>query len=65
MECPECGKNTKVLESRKYAGGVYRRRKCIECGFMFWTEEIEMEDNLKVVKHMRDFIKTKYQKTIT
>lgn len=39
MECPKCGENTKVLETRKYIEFVYRRRKCKSCLFIFWTEE--------------------------
>lgn len=52
MECPECGGNTKILDSRKYAGAVYRKRECKLCNFTFWTEEIEIDSNSKVIKDM-------------
>lgn len=52
MECPECGSKTKVLDSRKYAGAVYRKRECKLYNFTFWTEEIEIDSNSKVIKDM-------------
>ena len=39
MMCPECGENTKVLESRIDVDGVYRRRRCPSCDHTFYTAE--------------------------
>ncbi len=50
MECPECSNKTKVLDTRKYSGAVYRKRKCKSCGFTFWTEEIELDKNADIIK---------------
>ena len=43
MECPECGGKTIVVNSRKYAGAVYRKRKCVECNYQFFSEEMEID----------------------
>ncbi|MCM1221747.1 MAG: hypothetical protein NC548_45485 [Lachnospiraceae bacterium] len=51
-ECPECGNKTKVLDSRKFAGAVYRKRKCKDCNFTFYTEELEIDSSTKVLKDM-------------
>lgn len=51
MECPNCDSDkTRVLDSRKYAGAVYRKRECKVCHYKFWTEEIELDKNAKVIK---------------
>jgi transcriptional regulator NrdR family protein len=39
MTCPECGKITSVVNSRKVDKTVMRRRVC-ECGFRFTTNEV-------------------------
>lgn len=39
MECPKCGKETSVLDSRRHTGTVRRRRKCPSCQHRFSTEE--------------------------
>lgn len=39
MNCPECESETKVIDSRKKPGYIYRRRKC-ECGTRFSTREV-------------------------
>ena len=39
MNCPECGKKTKVLETRKLTKIVVRVRKCLDCKKVFETEE--------------------------
>lgn len=43
MECPECGGKTVVVNSRKYAGAVYRKRKCTKCNYRFFSEEMEID----------------------
>lgn len=40
--CYDCGSNTKVVDSReRELGQLYRRRKCLKCGFTFSTIEID------------------------
>lgn len=48
MECPKCDGKTKVTDSGKYIGSVFRQRKCTECGHRFWTEENVSEDVMTV-----------------
>ena len=45
MNCPKCNCKTSVQDSRKVEMNVYRRRICMECGYKFFTEETEIEDN--------------------
>lgn len=51
MYCVKCLENndkeekTKVLESRKYGDSVYRCRRCLTCGKVFYTEEKEVIEN--------------------
>lgn len=59
VECPKCGSNSKVIDSRKYAGAVYRKRKCVFCNFKFWTEETELDDNDRILKDMQACYKMK------
>lgn len=39
MDCIDCGGKTKVTNSTKYQGLVYRTRKCLDCGKIFGTAE--------------------------
>lgn len=45
MFCPKCdtGK-TMVLDTRSEGELTYRRRKCKECGYRFYTKEAETYD---------------------
>jgi len=38
-----CGKETRVVETRSHKGHKYRRRKC-SCGQAFYTKEITCKD---------------------
>ena len=41
MECPGCGSNkTKVYDTKKCRGAVFRRRLCEQCGFKFESTEV-------------------------
>lgn len=48
MECPKCGGKTRVIDSGKYIGSVFRQRKCTECDYRFWTEENVSEDPVTI-----------------
>lgn len=43
MECPECGKKSNVIASRKVEMNVFRIRVCKGCGHKFYTEESEID----------------------
>jgi transcriptional repressor NrdR len=71
MNCPNCGSDTKVLDSRPQNDGmtIRRRRECLKCEFRFSTrEEMEILD-LAVINrdgarepYMRDKIETGIKK---
>ena len=39
--CPVCGGKTRVVDSRPDCESVKRKRKCLECGYRFFTVEID------------------------
>ena len=41
MTCPVCEHKTTVLESRDFGDHMVRRRKCLSCKHIFFTEEID------------------------
>ena len=43
MTCPNCGGDTKVIDSRQQEDSVYRRRKCLICKERFSTTEIDLQ----------------------
>lgn len=45
MNCPKCGGNTKVTDSRSDSKSVHRRRKCILCGNVFYTAETKSDSD--------------------
>ena len=47
MKCTKCDGDTKVtdLVHNSSSNEVYRRRKCINCGNVFYTTEFEVERN--------------------
>lgn len=50
MYCPECNNKTRVIDSRVVEDVVVRKRKCKECGYILFTEEIEVvnDETLKI-----------------
>ena len=42
MTCPVCGGKTRVVDVVTEVDCTYRRRKCTECGYRFFTEETEI-----------------------
>lgn len=50
MQCPYCGGDSQVVDSRTATEGVRRRRVCNECRRRFTTYEKLSAPNLKVVK---------------
>lgn len=58
MFCPECGGKTTVIDSRKVELVVARLRLCKDCGYSFYTEEVEVEDH-EAIKYYRKVCKAK------
>lgn len=51
MECPFCGKPTKVIKKRKTEGGRhYRRRECRHCKERFTTYEVNQAHLLDLLE---------------
>lgn len=48
MICPKCNAKSSIVGSILNAGDneVYRRRKCRECGHIFYSVEFEVDDNV-------------------
>lgn len=45
MNCPKCGSVvTNCIDSRPKENGIYRRRKCLGCGYRYSTQEISVEE---------------------
>ena len=43
MNCPVCGGNTAVKGCADDVDSVIRRRVCVNCGEVFYTEEVDMD----------------------
>lgn len=46
MICPLCDSNTRVIDSHKIIDHVVRVRKCEKCDYRFYTEEVEIKDEI-------------------
>lgn len=44
MTCPNCGGKTKTTDTAAVYGSVLRQRKCPGCGYVFFTEEVEAQE---------------------
>jgi transcriptional repressor NrdR len=53
VQCPYCGGDSQVVDSRAAADGVRRRRTCNECRRRFTTDEKVRPPQLKVTKRGR------------
>lgn len=58
MTCLYCGGSTKVIESRSSTEEVIRRRKCLDCGKLFYTAERDI-DYKEGVKLLYEYAKNK------
>lgn len=43
MNCPHCGCDTRVIDSRPNEDSIYRRRECENCKHRFSTVEIDAD----------------------
>ena len=48
MTCPVCGGKTEVRDSCAEVDVIYRKRRCVECGHTFETEETECKLDVSV-----------------
>ena len=51
MNCPVCGGNTIVADSRPQPDTIKRRRKCVECNYRFSTFEIDEDQYRNLVEY--------------
>ena len=43
MRCSMCGSKTKVIDTRHSSNNeIYRKRRCVECGYEFISMEFEI-----------------------
>ena len=54
MTCPMCGAKTYVTDSRTECDAVYRKRKCAECEYVFFTAETESESKEDINRLKRE-----------
>ena len=56
MICPECGGKTTVIDCARNIRMVIRRRKCKNCGQLYFTEErfIEAQDGRTALAILRE-----------
>jgi transcriptional repressor NrdR len=50
VECPYCGADSRVLDSRRSGDDVRRRRECLDCQRRFTTYEQVAQPEIRVVK---------------
>ena len=46
MTCPLCGGKSKVYDSISDCDAIYRKRKCLECNHVWFTDECESEGKI-------------------
>lgn len=44
MTCPVCEEKTKTIDTAMVYGSVIRKRTCSGCGYVFYTEELEVPE---------------------
>lgn len=45
MTCPVCGGDVKVVNCCSDPDSIYRRRKCLDCDYEFYTTESELPES--------------------
>lgn len=57
MTCPVCGGKTKVVGNKSDCESIHRKRKCDECGYMFFTVEVEVESHEEYNKLTQQYLR--------
>lgn len=67
MYCPKCNGKTAVIDSRADGVSVCRKRKCKQCGNIFFTSEREDEELYfrEMEKSLRFFMSEKRRKEVS
>lgn len=55
MTCPICGGSNTVIGSKQECDAIHRRRRCDECGHIFYTEEYEARTSENYDRLMREY----------
>lgn len=51
MNCPKCGNSlASCIDARQKNDTIYRRRKCVECGYRYSTIEITIDENKRLIE---------------
>lgn len=50
MDCPVCGGETIVADSRGAGDQIKRRRRCLACGYRFNTIELDMDQYERMIR---------------
>mgnify|MGYP006383826749 CR=1 FL=1 len=60
MRCPACKGKLKTVDTIPYSdNSIYRRKRCLECGYLFYTIEFEVERNEKGRKEINEAAREK------
>lgn len=60
MNCPKCSGEVRARDTIHTAENeIYRKRKCISCGHVFYTLEFEVENNDSFQAEWRRILRTK------
>lgn len=60
IKCPNCGSGASLMESRHLDNNVYRKYKCIKCGFIFYTKEhISDEAWEEITRYHREYYRAR------
>lgn len=59
MKCPKCAGDVRVRDTTyTEENEIYRRRKCLDCGHVFYTMEFEIEDTPAFQQEWKRLLKT-------
>ena len=60
MRCPTCKGKLRTVDTIPYSdNSIYRRKRCLECGYLFYTIEFEVERNDKCRKEINEATREK------
>lgn len=62
MTCPICEERTKVVDTVHCPDRDYRKHKCPACGYTFFTEELEVIEDLKFKLNWIEHARHSYHK---